>query len=189
MGTSAWAWSFFSKVQSSHSNKSGNWLWQLVAIVTMYGCTSWYHSLRLITRQISIISIWGQSAILPAYNYLCSAPTSNLHLNKRWRSKIGVLIPHSIVNTMQKFEYCTSSRRWDISAEEIHKNERRAVCIPLWRISSSVSCIDSKFSHNPPNNITTLPKFWCENFAKKISQKIFTFIKKEGNKWVQKKLF
>jgi hypothetical protein len=36
------------------------------------------------------------------------------------------------------------------------KNERRAVCIALWHIPSSVSCIDSKFSHNPPINITTL---------------------------------
>jgi hypothetical protein len=48
------------------------------------------------------------------------------------------------------------------------KDEKRAICIALWRISFSVSCIDSNFSHNPLNDIMTLPKFGvkkvCGNF-------------------------
>jgi hypothetical protein len=43
------------------------------------------------------------------------------------------------------------------------KNERRAVCIALWHISFSVSCMDSKFSYNPHNKATTL----CQNVGSK----------------------
>jgi hypothetical protein len=128
----------------------------------MYGYTSWYHSLRLVTCQISITSVWVQSAILPTYNHLCSVPSSNLHLSECRHSKIGIPIPHSILKNMQRYEYCTSSRK--LVLKRFIKNERRAICIALWRISSSVSGIDSKVSHNPPNNITTL----YQNFVVKI---------------------
>jgi hypothetical protein len=57
------------------------------------------------------------------------------------------------------------------------KNERRAVCIALWLISFSVSCIDFKFS---TQGYDSLQKFWWEKItgksAEKTSWKIF-----EGN--------
>jgi hypothetical protein len=120
MGTSAWGWSFFSKVWSSRSiklYKPRNWLWQLET--TMYGYISWHHSLCIVTRQISITSVWGQSAILPTYNKLCShfqlAPQRTLTL-QNWYTHTCTP-QHS-----KKYAkiYCASSR-WDISAEEIYQ--------------------------------------------------------------------
>jgi hypothetical protein len=68
------------------------------------------------------------------------------------------------------------------------KNERRAVCIALWRISSSVSCIDSKFSYNPHNKATTL----YQNFNVKVRAKNFAenfhFHKKRKETSVCKKI-
>jgi hypothetical protein len=75
--TSASAWSFFSKVRSSHALLSftnpRNWLWQPVVIVSGNHYVWVYFLVSLVTRQISITSICGQSAIL-TNNYLCSAP-------------------------------------------------------------------------------------------------------------------
>jgi hypothetical protein len=67
-------------------------------------------------------------------NYYCISSIAIMlhHLNEHWHSKIGTLRILKNMNTVP------------ISAEEIHKNERRAICNALWCISSSVSCRDSK---------------------------------------------
>jgi hypothetical protein len=94
-----------------------NWLWQLVVIFSRDHYV-WLHFLVSFSSSSyspDFLHPRGQSAksCPPTITY----PTSNLHLNERWLSKIGTPIPHSILKNIQKFEYCTYSR-WDIRAEK-----------------------------------------------------------------------
>jgi hypothetical protein len=56
-----------------------------------------------------------------------------------------------------------------LALKRVIKNERRAVCIALWRISFSASYIDSKLSYN--SHYDSLPKFWCEKLAENFRGK------------------
>jgi hypothetical protein len=160
MGTSAWAWSFFSKVRSSRSiklYKPENWLWQLVVIVFRN------HYVAMGICQISHHLSFGSKCNLAHLQLLMLR--SHFQFTPQWTLTLQNWYTHT---PQQNYWILYQSRRWDINAEEIHQKWKKShlSCFVVYLIF----CFMYRL-HIFTNNITTLyqNKFGVQkNFVEKV---------------------